>query len=208
MVGLGRQRGPLGLSVLVVVVVSLCVGSWGRMLAEAEDTEVESSKASRASYVERMKAKIMGWSPKRKAFAEIYAVDVGHNVEMSSICPRHFNYRLDTPFKPQCWASYTPTLGNWIQVGTDDPQFWTDIIMQGRADYPSWVKEVQIAFSLDGKLWDYVKDGEVFAANSDQTTKITISLGVPVYARVIRIYPMTWQRYINMRFEAVYVDVN
>ena len=63
-----------------------------------------------------------------------------------------------------------------------------------------WVTGVQIAFSLDGKLWDYVNDGEVFAANSDQTTKMTISLGVPVYARAIRVYPVTWHRANNMRF--------
>ena len=149
-----------------------------------------------------------------KAFAEIYAVDVGHNVEMSTYYNKgdssHFNYRLDTAFTPQCWEPKTSTLGQWIQVGTDDPKFWTDVIVQGRGDapYPQWVTGVQIAFSVDGKLWDYVNDGEVFAANSDQTTKMKISLGVPVYARVIRVYPVTWHTWISMRFEAVYVDVN
>ena len=60
---------------------------------------------------------------------------------------------------------------------------------------------------MNGRDWSYVDNATVYPANSDQNTKVPIEFKMPVYARAIRIYPMTWKGYINMRFEAVYLDI-
>ena len=79
--------------------------------------------------------------------------------------------------------------------------------MQGRVDYPVWVTSIKVAYSMNGKTWDYVENGKVFPANSDTTTKVKITFSEPVYARAIRIYPQTWTGLMSMRFDAIYVDI-
>ena len=70
-----------------------------------------------------------------------------------------------------------------------------------------WVTGVKIAFTVNGKFWDYVNDGQVFQGNSDRTTKVRTTFEEPIYARAIRVYPISWVTRPSLRFEVVYVDV-
>ena len=81
--------------------------------------------------------------------------------------------------------------------------------MQGRGDQSQgWVKTVKIAYSINGRTWNYVDKGSIFNANSDRNTKASILFETPVYARTIRIYPQSYNNWPTMRFEAVYLDLS
>ena len=68
--------------------------------------------------------------------------------------------------------------------------------------------KVKIAYTLNGKLWEYVNKGEIFQANSDRNTKVLIQLSPPVYARTLRIYPELVHNRMSLRFDAIYLDLN
>ena len=80
--------------------------------------------------------------------------------------------------------------------------------MQGRGDGNDWVTSVKISYSLNGKDWKFVENGKVFKANSDRNTHKLIPFDEPLKARVVRIYPWTWNGHICFRFDAVYFDVS
>ena len=65
-----------------------------------------------------------------------------------------------------------------------------------------------MAYTLNGKTWEYVDDGKVFPANTDRNTKVRVQFDEPVYARTIRIYPQTWQKHITLRFDVIHVDLS
>lgn len=78
--------------------------------------------------------------------------------------------------------------------------------MQGRGDLDAWVKTVKISYTINGKLWEYVENGKDFQANGDRNTKIKIRFNMPIYARVIRLHPQSYEKYIALRFDAIYID--
>ncbi len=83
---------------------------------------------------------------------------VGLPVTYSSASPNHSNYRLDYSGPGyQGWKSGVKKMGEWIQVSHQDPKIWSRLIIQGRKDCDEWVKEVQIAYSVNGRYWDYVE---------------------------------------------------
>ena len=79
--------------------------------------------------------------------------------------------------------------------------------MQGRGDADEWVTTFKVGYTLNGVIWDNVEEGKVFTANNDRNSKVKISFKDPIYARVIRIYPQTWNGFISLRFDAIYVDI-
>jgi hypothetical protein len=92
---------------------------------------------------------------------EVYAVAAGANVTYSSFWhgadTANTNYLLDSHYPPShAWQSRSNDLGEWIQVSQENPRLWTGVIMQGRGDWDQWVKSIKIAYTLNGKLWDYV----------------------------------------------------
>jgi hypothetical protein len=54
--------------------------------------------------------------------------------------------------------------------------------------------------------WKYVDNGRIFIGNTDSNSKVRADFDVPVRARVIRIHPVTWNNYICLRFDAIYID--
>ena len=90
--------------------------------------------------------------------------------------------------------------GCWIQVSTFEPQYWTQVITQGRRNLAQWVTTMKIAYSLNGLHWNYVDNGAVFQANSDQNSKVTIKFNQPVFAQTIRLYPQTFYSRPSLSF--------
>jgi hypothetical protein len=142
---------------------------------------------------------------------EVYAVAAGSPVSFSSSYdPDHVHYHLDYELEaPHCWSAKTSTLGQWIQVSVERPKYWTGVVVQGRGDVlDQWVTSFKVAVTVNGKLWDNLAGGEVFQGSNDRNSKVLIKFKEPVYARVLRIYPQTWQGHMSMRFDAIYLDLN
>ena len=106
------------------------------------------------------------------------------------------------------WAPANCRIGQWIQVSCEDPQYWTDVILQGRGDQEQWVTSLKIAFTINGRSWENIENGRVFEANKDNSSKVRISFYRPVHARGIRLYPQTWETYMALRFDAIYLETN
>ena len=56
-------------------------------------------------------------------------------------------------------------------MSIDQPRYWTNVILQGRGDYPQWVTSFKVTYSLEGQYWYDVDDGKTFEGNNDKTTK-------------------------------------
>ena len=100
------------------------------------------------------------------------------------------------------------TVGQWIQLSSPQFSFFKGIIIQGRGDRAQWVKSLKISYSVDGRFWDYVEDGKNFIANTDRNTHVRIIFKEPVFARAIRINPISWQEYPSLRFEVIKYDMS
>jgi hypothetical protein len=98
-------------------------------------------------------------------------------------------------------------IGEWIEISSDAPRFWTKIIMQGRGDGSQWVTSIKVKSKLNDS-WSDVDGGKTYGANYDKNSKVDIVFEEPVYARVLTIYPQTWYDHISLRFEAVYSNID
>jgi hypothetical protein len=54
--------------------------------------------------------------------------------------------------------------------------------------------------------WQYVDNGRVFIGNTDRNSKVRVNFNTPVRARAIRIHPVSWNAYISIRFDVIYLD--
>lgn len=63
-------------------------------------------------------------------------------------------------------------------------------------------------YSVTGRSddWTYVDNGVIFMGNTDDNSKVRNNFTTPERARIIRIHPVTWNNYICLRFDAVYID--
>ena len=55
------------------------------------------------------------------------------------------------------WCAGVKDLNQWIRVDLMKPTWVTGVMIQGREDYPRWVKEYKVEYSSDGQNWMYVK---------------------------------------------------
>ena len=137
------------------------------------------------------------------------AVKNGSQVTFSSSWARnHENYQLDfcQPSNAHAWCVYKSQIGESIQVSSEVARFWTGLILQGRGDNEQRVTAIKVAYSMNGKDEVYVDEGRIFPACRDRNTKRYIDFNYPIYARFIKIYPQTWNEYISLRFDAIYID--
>ncbi len=83
----------------------------------------------------------------------------------------------------------------------------TSIVTQGRADFDQWVTSYKVQYSQDGIYFSDVENGKIYSANGDRNSKVTNSFTQNVFARLIKIIPLTYYGHISLRLE-VYVDDN
>ena len=99
-----------------------------------------------------------------KKMREVNAVSLGFPVTSSSFLNGdHINYPLD--FNNQgahCWQAKQNKVGEWIQVCSENPKYWTAVIMQGRGNEIQWVTEVKFTSSLNGAEWSHIDGGKTF----------------------------------------------
>jgi hypothetical protein len=101
------------------------------------------------------KKKIKNLSPKEKEKRQVYAIASGCQVHFSSSYAdrKGENYRLDST--PQgfyhAWIAAAAKEGEWIEICSESPRFWTKITVQGRGDYDQWVTLIKVKSSLNGQ---------------------------------------------------------
>jgi F5/8 type C domain/von Willebrand factor type A domain len=96
---------------------------------------------------------------------------------------------------------------DWLQVDLGQPVRISAVGTKGRANDQQWVQwtaSYKLAVSLDGVTWSFLSEAGsdiIFLGNTDTQTEVRNALAVPVTARYIRFYPITWQQVPNMRVE-------
>ena len=140
---------------------------------------------------------------------EVYAVAAGCNVNFSGSSGSDYqNFLLDYSMNGTFgWTAKEGKVGEWIQVSCEEPKYWTEIIIQGRGDIDHWVTSFKIGYTLNGCIWENVEEGKAFDGNNDRNSKVKIRFKDPIYSRVLRIYPQTWNKFLSLRFDAIYIDI-
>ncbi|WP_411016607.1 discoidin domain-containing protein, partial [Salmonella sp. s51944] len=96
------------------------------------------------------------------------------------------------------WNPRSSDGNQWIQVDFGKSRKVNGILLQGRGDYPQWVKSFRVLFSNDNN--DFYST-EVIEGNFDQNTVARRFFDRPIVARYFRINPVTWQGSISIRFD-------
>ena len=91
-------------------------------------------------------------------------------------------------------------------MSCENPRYWTGVNVQG-AYNKFWISSIMVVDSINGKKWNKINEGVPFVANTDAETKLRIRFPETVYARTIRLYPVTWHESMVLRFDAVYLDL-
>ena len=184
--------------ILVLILLSNFTIS-DRLLAAKDDTDRS---------IKNYNAQLSSWSPAQRRQHEVYAVGAGASVSYSSLYHWIYaNYWLDyTTDGAHAWCPRSIIMGQWIQVSDLSPKVWTSIILQGRGDANDWVSSYKVMYTVNGREWKYVENGRVFPGVSDRYTKVKVTFEKPVYARVLRIYPQTWNERPCVRFDAIYMN--
>eukprot|EP01012_Entosiphon_sulcatum_P008129 TRINITY_DN14306_c0_g1_i1.p1 TRINITY_DN14306_c0_g1~~TRINITY_DN14306_c0_g1_i1.p1 ORF type:complete len:148 (-),score=19.48 TRINITY_DN14306_c0_g1_i1:25-468(-) len=123
----------------------------------------------------------------------------------------HLGWRLHSlAFRDEvrgAWSAGQNVLGEWIQVATVIPQWWTAVDLQGRQDVDQWVTKYKIQTSMDGITFTDVANGKEFPGCTSRGNVVRTTFP-PVFARVLRIVPTAWVNHISLRFDAYFVDSN
>ncbi|XP_078346432.1 neuropilin-2-like [Oculina patagonica] len=100
------------------------------------------------------------------------------------------------------WAAGNKRDNSWFQVDFGRFVKVTIISTQGRDDSAKWVTKYRVTYSYDGQFFrDYKEEGYVkeFEGNSDRYSVVSHKLENPIIARYIRINPISYHSWIEMR---------
>lgn len=93
----------------------------------------------------------------------------------------------------------------YLQIAFDKPQPMYGVIMQGNPIFDQYVTSFKILHSSDGIAFHYLVDEtthpQVFTGPIDSRTPVKSMFKIPIEAKVIRIYPLTWHGSIAIRAE-------
>ncbi|XP_033117579.1 uncharacterized protein LOC117117396 [Anneissia japonica] len=110
------------------------------------------------------------------------------------------------------WAAAINDQNQWIQADLGFVFKVTGVITQGRREHSQWVKSFEVLHSIHGDNFETILNATnqvaVFTGNSDGFTKVTNLFHVPVYAKFIRIHPISYETRISMRFEVLGCSAN
>ena len=103
-------------------------------------------------------------------------------------------------------SSTSQQVGQWIQVDFGERRRSIySVATQGHNGQDEWVTSYKIGHSDDGSSFSDVLGGDgnarVFTGNTDRNTVVTHLLDAPVTARYFRLFPLSWNGAISMRWE-------
>ncbi|XP_031566311.1 EGF-like repeat and discoidin I-like domain-containing protein 3 isoform X2 [Actinia tenebrosa] len=109
------------------------------------------------------------------------------------------------------WCAKVSNAKQWIQIEFNEPTVVTKIATQGRQDVAHWVKSYNLEYSYNAQHWAVYKHNSVrvvFPGNFDQHTIREHHIFPAIYARFLRVRPLTWHGFLCMRFEVYGCAVN
>ncbi|KAN0032273.1 hypothetical protein ACTFIV_006155 [Dictyostelium citrinum] len=101
----------------------------------------------------------------------------------------------------ESWSSSILDKNQYIVAGSDSVKHFVAISTQGRGDLDQWVTSYKLRYSLDNVNWIEYNNGQVFTANKDRNSIVTINFNPPIKARSIAIHPQTYNNHISLRWE-------
>eukprot|EP01100_Stratorugosa_tubuloviscum_P012619 TRINITY_DN6033_c2_g1_i1.p1 TRINITY_DN6033_c2_g1~~TRINITY_DN6033_c2_g1_i1.p1 ORF type:complete len:445 (+),score=165.20 TRINITY_DN6033_c2_g1_i1:42-1376(+) len=117
------------------------------------------------------------------------------------------NIRINFKPKKHCvgaWCASVNDCNQWIQISSDKPRKWCEIITQGRNGCPQWVSTYKLSYSNNAINWFEVENGQIFDANYDCDTEISHVFKKPFESFFVRLIPLSWNVHISMRMEIFY----
>ncbi|XP_070531527.1 EGF-like repeat and discoidin I-like domain-containing protein 3 [Ptychodera flava] len=97
----------------------------------------------------------------------------------------------------------------WLQVDLRLPTTVTGIRTAGRiseAVFHGWLITFKVGYSLDGDSWNIYQDTstgveKIFPGNQGRFDLVTNYFVPPVFARIVRVYPVTWDNEVALQME-------
>ncbi|XP_041456263.1 lactadherin-like [Lytechinus variegatus] len=106
-----------------------------------------------------------------------------------------------------CWLAADDDQDKWVKIDVGQTSLITGIIVQGRHMEHQWVTSLKVSYSLDDYIWTFVLEPQckqnVFSANYETNTPVTIVFNQPITARYVRIHPLTWNQDCGFRYEVL-----
>lgn len=104
------------------------------------------------------------------------------------------------------WAPATNNNMEYLQVTFARPIPLFGVIIQGSPIVDNYVSMFKIMYSVDGSVFSFVREAmedrpQLFYGPIDSRTPIESEFLVPIEAKIIRIYPLTWHEGIAIRWE-------
>lgn len=115
-----------------------------------------------------------------------------------------YGHNTGTVDSTQGWSAGTNNTKQWYQIDCVVPVRIGGVMLQGRYNADQWVLTFKVSHSEDGVSWS--KLDRTFDGCHDRDTKEIILFDVSIYARYIRIRPITWHSHISLRADLLWVE--
>ncbi len=123
--------------------------------------------------------------------------------------PGHIRLDYNTKEGASSWSAAVNDSNQWVIVNFGlKPVRVTRLVTQGRGNYDQWVTSFKVQYSQDGIYFSDVDNGRTFAGNYDRNTKVTSFFNQIVFARLIKIIPVTFNGHMSMRLEVFINNLN
>ncbi|EDO33997.1 predicted protein, partial [Nematostella vectensis] len=103
------------------------------------------------------------------------------------------------------WAASTNTgAGDYLEVDLGAVFLLAGIATQGHPSENEFTRSYKLLMSLGGQQWETYKENntdKIFNGNTDKTTVVKRTFSIVTAARYVRVNPMTFQGYKQMRVE-------
>lgn len=116
--------------------------------------------------------------------------------------------RLNTKATVDSSGSWSPAINDqmqYLQIGFDRPTPLFGVIIRGSPNFDQYVTSFKILHSHEGTAFHYLVDEtshpQIFSGPIDSRTPVQSMFKIPIEAKVLRIYPLTWHGSIAMRVE-------
>jgi F5/8 type C domain/Chitin binding Peritrophin-A domain len=118
------------------------------------------------------------------------------------------NARLETTPKAGSighWSPATNDLNQYLQFNLPHITPVYGIIVKGSPVLNQYVTSYKVLYSMDGNVFHIIPDRmgnpQIFSGSVDQKTQVQSVFLVPIEAKIVRIYPLTWSGSIALKAE-------
>lgn len=103
------------------------------------------------------------------------------------------------------WSPKTNDLNQFLQVTFNQPIPIYGVIIRGSPMFDQYVTSFKVLYSYDGSVFHVFQDKngqpQIFSGSVDAKTAVNTLFHIPVEAKIVRIYPLSWKGSIALRAE-------